>query len=77
VGSDTMLPLGGFLMTIFAAYVWKKHNLNKEIETGYPGFKGTFIEKYIDFAVSYLCPTVLGIIFILTLLSRFLGVHVF
>jgi NSS family neurotransmitter:Na+ symporter len=77
IGSDTLLPLGGFLITIFTAYVWKKHNLNAEIETGHPGFKGTFIEKYIDFAISYLCPTVLGIVFLLTLLSRFFGVHMF
>jgi NSS family neurotransmitter:Na+ symporter len=77
IGSDTLLPLGGFLITIFTAYVWKKHNLNAEIETGHPGFKGTFIEKYIDFAISYLCPAVLGIVFLLTLLSRFFGVHMF
>ncbi len=77
IGSDTLLPLGGFLITIFAAYVWKKNNLNEEIETGYPGFKGSFVEKYIDFAVSYLCPTVLGVIFLLTLLNRFFGVEFF
>ncbi len=77
IGSDTLLPLGGFLMTIFAAYVWKKHNLNKEIETGFPGFKGSLVEKYIDFAVSYLCPAVLGVIFVLTLLNRFFGVDLF
>ncbi|NJN26447.1 MAG: sodium-dependent transporter [Cyclobacteriaceae bacterium] len=77
VGSDTLLPLGGFLITIFTAFVWKKNNLNKEIETGYPGFKGTLIEKYIDFAISYLCPVVLGVIFLLTLLDRFFGVHMF
>ncbi len=77
IGSDTMLPFGGFLITIFTAYIWKKHNLNKEIEIGYPGFKGTLIEKYIDFAISYLCPVVLGIIFILTLLNRFFGVDMF
>jgi len=77
IGSETLLPFGGFLITIFTAYVWKKHNLNKEIETGHPGFKGTLIEKYIDFAISYLCPVVLGIIFLLTLLNRFFGVHIF
>lgn len=77
IGSDTLLPLGGFLITIFTAYVWKKHNLNLEIETGHPGFKGTLIEKYIDFAISYLCPAILGIVFILTLLSRFFGVEMF
>ena len=77
IGSDTLLPFGGFLITIFTAYVWKKHNLNKEIETGHPGFKGTLIERYIDFAISYLCPAVLGIIFLLTLLDRFFGVNLF
>lgn len=77
IGSDTLLPLGGFLITIFTAYVWKKHNLNKEIETGHPGFKGTFIEKYIDFAISYLSPVILGVVFILTLFSRFFGVELF
>ena len=77
VSNDTLLPLGGFLIVLFAAYVWKKNNLNEEIETGHPGFKGTFIEKYIDFAISYLCPFVLGAIFLLTILSRFFGIIVF
>ncbi len=77
IGSDTLLPLGGFLITIFTAYVWKTQNLNKEIEIGHPGFKGTFIEKYIDFAISYLSPVILGVVFILTILSRFFGVELF
>lgn len=74
IGSDTLLPLGGFLISIFAAYVWKKGNLNQEIEEGNPKFKGSFVEKYIDFAISYLSPLVLGIIFILTVLNRFFGI---
>ncbi len=77
IGSDTMLPLGGFLMTIFAAYVWKKQNLNKEIEMGHPGFKGSFIEKFIDIMISYVCPVILGSIFVLTVLNRFFGVDFF
>ena len=77
IGSDTLLPLGGFSMSVFAAYVWKKHNLNKEVEEGYPEFKGTIAERYIDFAISYLCPAVLGTIFILTVLSRFFGLEIF
>ena len=77
IGSDTLLPFGGFLITIFTANVWKKHNLNEEIETGHPGFKGKLIERYIDFAITYLCPTVLGTIFVFTLLDRFFGVNLF
>lgn len=76
IGSDTLLPLGGFLISVFAAYVWKKGNLSAEIEQGFPQFKGTFIERYINFAISYLCPVILGIIFVLTVLNRFFGLAI-
>ncbi len=77
VASDSFLPLGGFLITVFAAYVWKKENLNAELEAGNPGFKGSFVEKYIDFSLRFLCPVVLGLIFLLTVLNRFFGVNLF
>ncbi|MEO1254488.1 MAG: sodium-dependent transporter [Bacteroidota bacterium] len=57
VGNDTFLPLGGFLITIFAAYVWKKNNLIEELSIGNEGFKTSWVRKYINFTVSYLCPT--------------------
>lgn len=76
IGSDTLLPLGGFLISIFAAYVWRKGNLSKEIEEGYPKYKGTFVEKYINFAISFLSPFVLGVIFILTVLNKFFGISI-
>ncbi|MEN8250846.1 MAG: sodium-dependent transporter [Bacteroidota bacterium] len=75
VANDSFLPLGGALIVIFAAYVWKKHNLNKELEEGFPGFKGSFVEKYIDFAITYLAPIVLISIFVFTVLDRFFGIH--
>jgi NSS family neurotransmitter:Na+ symporter len=74
IANDTFLPLGGFLITLFAAYVWKKANLSEEIAQGYPDYKGSFVEKYINFAISYLCPAILGSLFILTVLSRFFGI---
>ncbi|WP_425391400.1 sodium-dependent transporter [Ekhidna sp.] len=77
VGSDTLLPLGGVLITIFAAYVWKKHNLIEELRVGNPNLEGTWKEKYIDFAVSYLCPILLTLVFIFTFLGRFFGVNFF
>ena len=30
VSNDTLLPLGGFLITFFVAYIWKKENLLDE-----------------------------------------------
>jgi NSS family neurotransmitter:Na+ symporter len=76
VANDTLLPLGGFLIVIFAAYVWKKENLNAEMQIGFPN-KNSFVLKYIDFAVSYLCPVILGCLFILTVLNKYFGITVF
>jgi len=74
LANDTFLPLGGLLIVSFAAFVWKKENLNKEIESGHPEFRGSWVEKYINFAITILCPAILGVIFIITVLNRFLGV---
>lgn len=76
VANDTFLPLGGFLVSIFAAYVWKKENLNLEIEAGHPKYRGSWVEKYINFAMSYVCPIILGSLFILTVLNRFFGISI-
>lgn len=75
VANDTFLPLGGFLIVSFAAYVWKKENLNEEISQGYDGYMGSFVQKYINFAILYICPTILGILFILTLFQTFFGIN--
>ena len=75
VANDTFLPLGGCLISIFAAYAWKKHNLSDEIAQGYPNYKGSFVEMYINFAITILCPLILGIIFILTLFQTFFGIN--
>jgi NSS family neurotransmitter:Na+ symporter len=76
VANDTLLPLGGCMIVIFAAYVWKKENLNAEIAVGYPN-RNKFVENYINFAVTYLCPIILGCMFILTVLNRFFGINLF
>lgn len=74
VANDTFLPLGGLLISIFTAYVWKKHNFSAEIAQGNPTFVGSWQEKIIHFTISYVCPSILGTIFILTVLDRFFGV---
>ena len=76
VANDTMLPLGGCLIAFFAAHVWKKHNLNEELAAGAPNYMGSFVQKYLNFAVSYLAPTVLGLLFILTVLFKFFGITI-
>lgn len=76
IASESFLPLGGFLITLFAAYVWKKSNLTEELSQGHEGFAKSFISKYINFAIMFLCPVVLGSIFVLTVLNKFFGVSV-
>ena len=74
VANDSILPLGGCLIAFFAAHVWKKHNLDDELAAGAPGYRGSFVQKYMNFAVSYLAPVVLSILFVLTFLFKFFGI---
>lgn len=73
IASDTFLPLGGLLITIFGAYVWKKHNLDEEITKGFPGYKASFIKVYLNITLLFICPIILGVIFILTVAQKFFG----
>lgn len=77
IANDTFLPLGGILITIFAAYVWKKKNLNLEIESGYESFKDSFVEKYINLAISFISPVILSILLVLSVLETFFGITLF
>lgn len=76
IANDSMLPLGGCLIAFFGAHVWKKHNLDEELAQGSPGYKGSFVQKYMNFAVSYLAPVVLGVLFVLTFLFKFFGISI-
>ena len=70
------LPLGGLLMSIFIARRWKIENMSDEISQGNPNYKGSFLEKFITIMISYICPFVLGIMFILTMLQKFFGISI-
>ena len=74
VSNDTLLPFGGFLITIYVSFIWKKRNLSDEISKGNPSYKGSLVEKYINFSITYICPLILGSIFILTFLNKFFGI---
>ncbi|AKE52093.1 sodium-dependent transporter [Kangiella geojedonensis] len=76
IASDTFLPLGGTVIAIFTAYIWKKHNLNAELMEGRET-DSQWMMKYINFAVMFFCPLILGAITIITILERFFGIQVF
>ena len=76
IANDSFLPLGGCLISFFAAHVWKKHNLDEELSKGAPNYKGSFVQKYLHFAISYFAPIVLSALFIFTVLFKFFGIQI-
>ncbi len=74
IANDTFLPLGGFLISVFTAYVWKKHNFNKELAVGDEEIAGSILQLYVDIAISYICPVILGAITIVTILKTYAGI---
>jgi len=76
IASDTFLPLGGFMIAVFTAYVWKKENFNMEMANGDEAIRGSWLQSYVDFAIGYICPLLLGSIFIVTVLDNFLGIKI-
>ncbi|MFY0652924.1 MAG: sodium-dependent transporter [Cyclobacteriaceae bacterium] len=73
--ADIMLLLGGSLIVFFAAHIWKTHNLTAELSEGYPGYEGSFVQKFLHFTISYFCPLILMVLFVLVVLSHFFGVN--
>ena len=76
LANDTILPLGGCLITFFAAHVWKKANLDEELAQGAPNYANSFLRKYLNFAIGYFAPALLAIVFVLTVLFKFFGIQI-
>lgn len=74
---NTLLPLGGFFIAIFAVYIWKRRKLFRELSYGNPKFLKSWAAQYVGFCLQYIAPLVLGIIFVITVLEIFFGVHLF
>jgi NSS family neurotransmitter:Na+ symporter len=70
---DTILPLNGLLVCLFVIYRWKKASFNAEIEEGNPNFKGTWLERYVNFSVGTFIPVILFLIFINTVAMKYFG----
>ena len=77
IASNTLLPFGGLMVSIFTIYAWKRRKLFRELSHGHPNFPRTFLARYIGFSLQYICPPVLGVIFIVTILEIFFGVKIF
>ena len=74
--SNIGLPLGGFLLSIFIATKWKTSNLSDEISEGFSTYKGSFVEKFINIMITFICPLVLFLIVLSTILLKFFGIAI-
>jgi neurotransmitter:Na+ symporter, NSS family len=71
---DISLTVGGCLMCIFITRRWKIKNMHEELEQGNPGYKNSFLKKYLTFSIQYVCPVLLGILSILIIIDKFVGI---
>ncbi len=69
--SDVGLPLGGFLMMVFILTRWKMYNLHEELAIGNETYPGSFMQKFMGILLTYICPILLLIMFIVTLKVKF------
>jgi len=74
VANDTFLPLGGFLISLFTAYVWRKSNFMEEIAVG--AENSNILPFYVSIGISYICPIVLGLITLVTIFNNFFGIDI-
>ena len=71
---DTILPLNGLLICIFAMYRWRRANFNAALEVGSEGLRRSLLERYIDFSLATFIPVVLLLVFISSVSAKFFGV---
>ena len=76
VSSNTLLPLGGLLISVFSVYVWRRHRLFRELSRGNEKFMRSLLAKYLNFTLRYTAPLLLGVIFIITILEIFFGIRI-
>jgi NSS family neurotransmitter:Na+ symporter len=77
IALNSLLPLGGLFISIFAVYIWKRRKLFRELSYGNEKFLKSWIAKYVGFCLQYIAPVVLGIVFVITVLEIFFGIHLF
>lgn len=72
---DISLTIGGCLMCAFITYRWKINNMHEELAIGNDGYMNSWLKKYIHFMISFVCPTLLGVLSILIILDKFFGLE--
>jgi neurotransmitter:Na+ symporter, NSS family len=72
---DISLTIGGCLMCLFIRNRWGLDNMNAELALGNERFMGTTLQKYLNITIGYVCPIILGIMSVLIILDKFIGLN--
>ena len=72
---DISLTIGGCLMCIFITYRWKMSNMDEELALGNDNYMNSFMRKYLNFTIQYVCPVLLGILSVLVIIDKFYGIE--
>ena len=70
---DTILPLNGLIICLFVAWRWKISGLNQELVDGDMVYQGSFYQRYVNFALRFIIPVVLLLVFINTVAIKLTG----
>ena len=74
---ETILPFGGFLVCIFCAYRWKFSGLSEELAQGDENYRGSFLEKYINFSLGTVIPVILFLVSLNTVALKYFAYNLF
>jgi NSS family neurotransmitter:Na+ symporter len=72
---DIALVTGGCLMCYFIRFKWRVNNLHTELSIGNASYAGSFLQSYVDIAITWICPIILTILSILVILDKFVGLE--
>ena len=72
---DISLTVGGCLMCIFISKRWSIKEMNTELSLGHEKFMGTNLQKYLNVTIGYVCPIILGIMSVLIIIDKFVGLN--
>jgi neurotransmitter:Na+ symporter, NSS family len=72
---DISLTVGGCLMCIFISRQWGIQNMDKELAEGNETYMASAMRKYFHFTIRWVCPILLGIMSILIIIEKFVGLE--
>jgi len=72
---DIGLTVGGCLMCVFISRVWGLDKMDKELAQGNDRYLQSRLRGYLHVVIKWVCPTLLGILSVLVILEKFVGLE--